>query len=925
MATKTRTPEEQKMIDWYKTYLWWKPATSENAVAYRKSLNPVVPTTEELKTNISAWTTTWWMSKAQQNYQYNLATWNKQGAREVMLWSEAAKDMKTTVNSEEVKGLSEEGILNPNIVMEKPPITPEVKPVVPEVKTETKIDTPKTDKPTTTTDITYNEDKTAYDPKNVISKSEQYTWSDWKIYQTVRNSDNTLTTIDVTTWQPVTWKYTDAERDSIKQGFLWWTVQEQPKLTANDYFASISQGIEVPTSEKNTIAYKSAYNRKLNLDKYSSMSPADLSYAISQWEFLPWTQTYNDLKAQNPKLVADAEKQNAINSVNQPKSEVTDIQTKITEYLTKMMSDDEKVTYEDRLSQNQDILTLNKNLKTSADRMAELKDQIEYAKEDLQADYWLSWSKGYRNYKIWEKTRELSRQYNLALAEYNTTAWQLKTISDDIKYEMEEQRANEKAKLDKMQTALWMYQTVTADDRALALQQKQLEQQYQYEYWDLNSDNPTLQNIAIERAVADLYTKYPLPWMESQSAKVSKVKERMAQGMTWSEAIASLESEIRNSKRYNQLINPATAPEKPIIQNFWTATSPNYMQYNSSTWNWEKVTWTTWSNLTWLTISQNYWDTSPNSKDNVKLANWKVWTPWVDYSMNENTVINSWIEWEVISAWKKWDYWNQVVIKDSEWNLHMYSHLNEIDVKVWDKITTWTQIALSWNTWFSTWPHLDYRVKWTNWEWLDPNSYNWVLTSVWQTYTDEQISDLAYVTELLEKTPTEWRKALKEMWYTDKDVATYKAWNIPLTDKQKQSSVTLMNSIKELLDDYDYTDATWVHILPKMSWTDRANAERKINTIVAQMTLPNLWVLKWPMSDKDIQFIKEASSNLDITLSDKAFEKELINAYNLWARRAWLPEITKLSDIWKTATSTNQSTWVWNINKPTSDPLGLFN
>jgi hypothetical protein len=40
---------------------------------------------------------------------------------------------------------------------------------------------------------------------------------------------------------------------------------------------------------------------------------------------------------------------------------------------------------------------------------------------------------------------------------------------------------------------------------------KQLEQKYAYEYGDLNSENPTLKNIAIERAVAGMYENYPLP------------------------------------------------------------------------------------------------------------------------------------------------------------------------------------------------------------------------------------------------------------------------------------------------------------------------------------------------------------------------------------------------------------------------------
>jgi uncharacterized protein YoaH (UPF0181 family) len=54
--------------------------------------------------------------------------------------------------------------------------------------------------------------------------------------------------------------------------------------------------------------------------------------------------------------------------------------------------------------------------------------------------------------------------------------------------------------------------------------------------------------------------------MESQALKVQKVKDRMAQGMTGSEAIASLESEIRNTDRYKNYINPPAEQMTPYQQ-----------------------------------------------------------------------------------------------------------------------------------------------------------------------------------------------------------------------------------------------------------------------------------------------------------------------------------------------------------------------
>ena len=50
---------------------------------------------------------------------------------------------------------------------------------------------------------------------------------------------------------------------------------------------------------------------------------------------------------------------------------------------------------------------------------------------------------------------------------------------------------------------------------------------------------------------------------------------------------------------------------------------------------------------------------------------------------------------------------------------------------------------------------------------------------------------------------------MKELGYTARDLANYKSGNVPLTDKQKNSSIDIMESIKELTDSsrYEWNDA----------------------------------------------------------------------------------------------------------------------
>ncbi len=51
------------------------------------------------------------------------------------------------------------------------------------------------------------------------------------------------------------------------------------------------------------------------------------------------------------------------------------------------------------------------------------------------------------------------------------------------------------------------------------------------------------------------------------------------------------------------------------------------------------------------------------------------------------------------------------------------------------------------------------------------------------------------------------------------------------------------------------------------------------------------------MSDKDLAFIQNASTRLNLAQTDKEFEKQLIELYNIGARKNWMKEITKLSEI----------------------------
>ena len=257
------------------------------------------------------------------------------------------------------------------------------------------------------------------------------------------------------------------------------------------------------------------------------------------------------------------------------------------------------------------------------------------------------------------------------------------------------------------------------------------------------------------------------------------------------DAIANENKELALKYKYEAALAKYKADlnksAKDSIINLW---GDSYLEYDETKQSWDlksgkteapKTTWVYYSNFT---ITQNPWDISPNKKDTW----YNGWTPWIDFAMPEWTNVVSTIWWEVISVKSAWDYWNQVIIRDSVWNEHMYSHLQEWIVKVWDNINSWDIIAKSWNTGFSTWPHLDYRVKSSDWKWLNPNTFLW-----W--------ADIDPVAERLARNNAIslflWETSGKDIEALKNDPAVIKAYNT--IENFKQENKDLFNLYNRLV------------------------------------------------------------------------------------------------------------------------------
>lgn len=85
----------------------------------------------------------------------------------------------------------------------------------------------------------------------------------------------------------------------------------------------------------------------------------------------------------------------------------------------------------------------------------------------------------------------------------------------------------------------------------------------------------------------------------------------------------------------------------------------------------------------------------------------------------------------------------------------------------------------------------------------------------------------------------------------------------------------------------------WLPIWSKAAWFAKRVEQAK--NILA---FDNLDKLKWAMSDKDLQFLKNINTSLSIDMAEEDFEKEIERVENMLLTKysTTLPEILKLPD-----------------------------
>ncbi len=224
-------------------------------------------------------------------------------------------------------------------------------------------------------------------------------------------------------------------------------------------FWQIQAWLPISPEVKKMASYKQATSRLNDFNRYNWMTASQLSNEIaSQW-LLPWTNAYNDLMKADPQKIKTAESAAAMATLYDKEDKDTDDwQSIISKYiLENFIWDTDSLKW--AISESEEANRLNDTITEKRSEVDALKDQIDNAEEDILKELEWTWAtSAYKNALVADRLKWLYRQYSLKTLDYNSSVWQLKQVTDDIKYEYEESEKKQTEWLKALQMAYWLAQ-----------------------------------------------------------------------------------------------------------------------------------------------------------------------------------------------------------------------------------------------------------------------------------------------------------------------------------------------------------------------------------------------------------------------------------------------------------------------------------
>jgi len=474
-----------------------------------------------------------------------------------------------------------------------------------------------------------------------------------------------------------------------------------------------------------------------------------------------------------------------------------------------------------------------------------------------------------------------------------------------------------------------------------------------------------LQNIMLSSITSTLWQFWTV-WQ----ADLTTIQSLLAQGKTPSEIVAQMQGLGKFSTKgvtwkdkflnvWGRLFDVTTesfvdeVDGQKIDKTFkvWDNTIVQFEDWTQKTFDgkWNEIvdTWVTSD----VVITQNYWDTSPLAIDNVKLADWTIWTPWIDIDWFNWEALNSPISWTVFEITEsKTGLWNSIQIEDAQGNLHFFNHLQWFDVQKWDTINNWDLIGKIWFTWSVIpwknwdWSHLDYRVKNRGWEWVNPNQFLWVdkdkfkddskswvtqkdkfqyadtLTASWRTkYLQEENIENEYIKyRSSQASNTSDISDIQEMWdiVFPEDIKDFKSKSFGFGNRMDTSDDMIRAMEEKFKDSWALTEL----LAPRWDFTpnflksnDRQQFEQaQRNFVNAVLRQESGAVIADSEFDNAAKQYFPATWDTEDTIEQKRANREQViqNMYrSSWRDEKW----RNIVDIYKRLKSKDKIEWWWKL------------
>lgn len=722
---------------------------------------------------------------------------------------------------------------------------------------------------------------------NLKSQSGQQLWSN---LETISGANQSLLNDRKAFDQAFGYDNKDVSEKALVDAF--W---KSKRLDANGIYNSLATGATIPKESKNTPAFTDALIRHQDTTRFENLNPYQLSKVINS-ELIPGTQTYNDLMAKNPQLVTDAMKLASINAPVTARQETkTNWQDNLSAYLSRSPVMSNPTTVATIMNSDPNIATKTNEVQAVEDKLTEAKDRLKKVQENVTERYkGTGATKQTINAKALAESQDIideitmleankasassalttliqnakdnytyARQDRIdALDQYNKGFAQLQAMAE---MGMAQDAQEYKKQQDAVNRDLQLLQYYTNIDQANAKEARGYDFQTQQDLRNFEQQkelakmgyiqDERMSNINFNNDIRKLWLQQSYDTSKTATQnQLDMIKSAMAQGSTYQDAVNQVMGTGGGIDRQTAISQYGSTP---AVRNF----NPGNI---TDTWfGGQKVE---WERFTRFNTPQEWFNALVSKIQNIQAGNSKVYSPnmsllryiskYAPASDNNNPTAYA------NGIAKNLGISPNTQLKDIDPNALAMEHARHEDGNMYKML----------------------QDLWINSKQAIPQPEQTTATA--RQYSD---SDLALL-QGIDKLDGSTNKILAQANLSPKDWALFKDGKLPPTNTQYRTSSTISDTIDKLLNHPGLSDAVGTLKTPGLiPGTDRKDFDSLLTNFRDTLVLPNLGNLKGAMSDKDIEFLRNTASSLNVDGTEKQFidslkeiQKKQYEVMNRW-------------------------------------------